>query len=70
MDSVQAFLHHRLVAGTISGVIGAAAVDIAAFRKWKSFDDCVTYSWKTAFFRWGQGAFFGLVSTLGLNAVD
>lgn len=59
-------LHNPYVAGIITGVISAAAVDIAAFRSWKSFDDAANYSWSTAAWRWFQGAVLGLLSAAGL----
>lgn len=61
------FIHHPLVQGVITGVIGAAAADFAAFRSWKSFDEAASYDWSTAAWRWFQGAVVGLVGAAGLG---
>lgn len=61
------FLHNPLTQGAITGLIAAAAVDFAAFRNWKSFNDAASYSWGTAVFRWFQGAVVGLVAAAGIG---
>lgn len=47
----------------LAGALGAAVTDI---RAWKSWGD-VEFNWKTASFRWFQGAFFGAVLGGGMN---
>lgn len=61
------FLHHPLTQGALTGLLAAAAVDFAAFRNWKSFNDAASYSWGVAAFRWFQGAVVGLVTAAGLG---
>ena len=63
------FLVHPLTRGVLTGVLSAAAVDIAAFRSWKSFHDAATYAWGLAAWRWCQGAVIGLLTAAGLNGV-
>ena len=62
-------LQSPLFKGALAGLISAALVDFAAFRSWDSFDDLKTYRWKTALFRWVQGAVVGLVTAAGLGTV-
>lgn len=62
-------LQSSLFKGALAGLLSAALVDFAAFRSWKSFDDLKTYQWRTALFRWGQGAVVGLVTAAGLGTV-
>ena len=63
------FLHHPITQGILTGALGAAAADFAAFRTWKTWHEAIVYSWGTASFRWFQGAVVGLVSSLGLRLV-
>lgn len=63
-------LNNPYVRAALTGVLAAAAVDIAAFRSWKSIDDALSYSWNLALWRWGQGAIVGLISAVGLGAVS
>lgn len=58
-----------IVQGAITGAIAAAAVDIAAFRAWKSFRDFVTYDWGIAAFRWFQGAVIGAIMATGVSSI-
>lgn len=60
------YLDHPAVKGALAGILAAAAVDLQAFRAWKSFDDVVTYQWKTAGWRWVQGAILGALAGIGL----
>lgn len=62
-------LHHGIVRGALSGAIAAAAVDVAAFRSWKSAQDGLTYAWGVAAFRWAQGAILGALTAAGLGAL-
>jgi len=50
-------------------LLAAAAVDFAAFRAWKSFNDVATYDWSTASFRWFQGAVVGFLSAAGMEGM-
>lgn len=70
MDTVQAFLAYPVVQGAINGLIGAAAVDIAAFRAWKNVHQAASYDWGTAAWRWFQGAALGGLTGLGLGAIS
>lgn len=69
MTEVQEFLRQPLVQSAIAGIVTAAAVDIAAFRSWQSWNDAANYSWSVAAFRWFQGAVLGLLTGLGLGAI-
>ena len=70
MEQAQAFLAHPLVQGAITGFIGAAAADYAAFRSWKSVDDARAYDWGVAAWRWFQGVVGGVVGALGIGLVS
>lgn len=63
------WLQMPIVRGALAGVLAAAAVDFAAFRSWKSFNDALSYSWSTAAFRLLQGAVTGALTSLGLGVV-
>jgi hypothetical protein len=69
MEYVQWIMSFSFVKGALTGVITAAAVDLGAFRSWKSFDDATTYDWKTAAFRWVQGAVLGALAGAGLGQI-
>jgi hypothetical protein len=69
MEQVQEFLRQPLVQSAIAGLVSAAAVDIAAFRSWQSWNDAAQYSWTTASFRWFQGALLGVLTGIGLGAI-
>ncbi len=58
-----------LVRGAVAGLLAAAAVDFRAFKAWQSFHDAAVYDWKTAGWRWFQGAVVGAVSAAGLGVV-
>lgn len=66
---VHAAAHHPVARGAAVGVVTAAAVDIAAFRSWKSFDECRAYDWKVAAWRWFQGAVIGGMTGFGFGWV-
>lgn len=55
------------VRGALVGVGTAAVVDYGAFRSWKSWDDAMTYEWRTAAWRWFQGSVIGALTGLGLG---
>lgn len=63
------WFQHPIVQGALTGALTAASVDYAAFRAWKSFQDAVTYDWKTALFRWVQGAIVGALTAVGFAAL-
>ena len=62
------FLHHPVTQSAITGLITAAYVDVAAFRKWTSWEDAIHYSWGLASWRWFQGAALGALAGLGFAA--
>lgn len=66
---MQNFLKHPVVAGAVSGLVGAMLVDYSEFRKWKNLDDAVAYDWATASWRWFQGLVGGALAALGYGAV-
>jgi len=59
----------RLAQGALTGVLAAAAVDVQAFRAWRSMEEFAAYDWRLAAFRWGQGAVLGVLSALGLGGI-
>lgn len=59
---------HPIVHGAITGAVSAAAIDLAAFRKWSSWHDATTYQWGLASWRWFQGALYGGLTAAGLSA--
>lgn len=63
------FMHLPIVAGAVSGILGAAAADFAAFRSWKNVHDAASYDWQTAAWRWFQGAVIGAAGGAGLGAL-
>lgn len=58
-----------ILKGVLSGVLAAAAVDYHAFLNWRSFHEFAEYDWRTAAFRWVQGAIAGAVAGAGLGAM-
>ena len=64
---MQELLANRLFQAALAGVLAAAAVDLQAFRSFKSLSEFASYSWSTAIFRWGQGAIVGALTALGLG---
>ena len=62
------YLHHPIVQGAVTGLLGAALADFNAFKSWKSFHDAATYAWGTAIWRWFQGALIGAVGAAGWSA--
>lgn len=69
MDSAFALIHTPIVQGLLTGFLSAAAGDYAAFTRWKSFDECASYGWKIALWRWFQGAVIGAVSGAGIGSL-
>lgn len=57
-----------LISGAVSGALAAARTDFQAFGSWKTANDALTYNWKTAGIRVGQGAVLGALSVLGLGS--
>lgn len=70
IDTIQAVLHNSVVRGALTMALGAAYVDIAAFRKWQSVHEALEYNWSLAAWRWFQGAVLGALAALGLNTVS
>jgi hypothetical protein len=58
-----------ILAGALSGLISAAKLDFDAFRRWKSFDEALSYNWGIALWRWLQGGIIGAVTGAGLFEV-
>lgn len=67
---LSTILHNNVVRGAVSGALAAALIDFNAFRSWKKWSDAMTYDWRTAAFRWAQGAAVGSVTALGVGAVS
>ena len=63
------WLSNPIVQGAVTGAATAAAVDWAAFKAWKKWQDIVTYDWSVATFRWVQGAVVGAVTAAGFGAL-
>jgi hypothetical protein len=51
-----------IAVGALSGAVGAARADRAAFQSWKSWHDAFAYDWAIASFRWFQGAVLGALA--------
>lgn len=65
----HAVMHVPAFRAAVEGAGVAAMMDYRAFQTWKSFDDVLAYSWKTALFRWLQGAIIGLTMAGGFWAL-
>lgn len=65
--SFQEILHHPITAGAVSGIVTAAAVDLHAFRSWKSFHEAAAYDWQLAAWRWFQGGVTGAIGAAGYD---
>jgi len=63
-------LNNVYVAGALSGLLAAAVVDIGAFRAWKNVNEAMAYDWKTAAWRWFQGAVSGALMAAGVAGVS
>ena len=64
---IQEWMQDPLFRGVLTGVLAAAAVDFAAFRSWKGWNDATSYAWGVATFRWTVGGLIGLLtSVLGM----
>lgn len=62
-------LQHPVVTGALAGFLAATAVDVQAFRSFKSFDEFKRYSWTLAAFRAVQGLIIGALSAVGVGAL-
>lgn len=62
-------LHSPIAHGIVSGIWGAAVVDVHAFLNAKDRDELVTWSLKKAAFRWAQGAVSGGMAALSLQGL-
>ena len=67
--TITAAFAFPFVRAAIAGALAAAAVDLAAFRAWHSFNEVLTYDWKLAAFRWAQGALVGAISAFGFTSL-
>ena len=66
---MREWLQDPTVRSVVTGVVVAAAVDVQAFRSWKSWDDAASYGWGVAGWRWLLGGLVGyLTAFLGLPA--
>lgn len=61
---------HPVTKGAVAGFVTAAAIDIAAFRKWQSFQEAREYSWGLAGWRWLQGTVYGALTALGMGVMS
>lgn len=66
---MTAFLSSPVGRGMLTGLLAAATVDLAAFRRWKRWEDAARYSWRTASFRWVQGMVVGGLTALGIDGI-
>lgn len=66
MTEFQAYLALPFVQAIITGLLGGVAVDLAAFRSWKSWSDAAQYDWTLASWRAFQGAIGGVLGYFGL----
>jgi len=62
-------VHSPIAHGALTGLIGAAAADVHAFRTWQTWHDAATYKWSTALFRWAQGAVLGALAAAGMGGL-
>lgn len=67
-ETMTEFLQHPAVHGALVGALTAAKVDLSAFRAWRSVHDFAVYDWRTATFRWVQGAILGALTAAGLGS--
>jgi hypothetical protein len=58
-----------ILAGALSGLLGAARSDYEAFKAWKEAKDALSYNWSVALWRWFQGAVIGAVTMAGVFEV-
>jgi hypothetical protein len=56
-----------ILIGALSGLLTAAAVDYQTFRAWHTIDEIRTFDWRTALFRWAQGAVTGAITAAGVS---
>ncbi len=64
------WLQNPVIRTAVAGFVTAAAVDYAAFRSWKSYEDAYAYNWRVAFWRWGQGFIAGAMTGLGFEGIS
>jgi hypothetical protein len=55
------------LSGAISGIVTAATIDFHAFKS-QPVDFFKSFSWKVAAPRYAAGAFFGVLTVLGLGS--
>lgn len=66
-DHTLYLLRLPVVRGALAGMVAAARVDYIAFKAWRSFHDIATYDWRTAMWRWTQGAIVGAITAIGIE---
>ena len=52
-----------------AGLVSAALIDFAAFRKFQDWHDLATYNWSVATFRWAAGFATAALTSLGIGAL-
>lgn len=68
MDFAQIFSHPVVIASLFSAA-AAARTDYEAFKSWDEWRDIKTYKWKTALWRWFQGAVIGAVGASAIGTL-
>lgn len=63
MNVVRTVWYSAIFRGALVGALTAARIDYLAFKSWKSFDEIWVYNWRTAAFRWFQGAIVGSLTS-------
>jgi len=66
MTEFQAYLALPFVQAIITGLVGGIAVDIVAFRTFKSWNEFAAYDWSIFSWRAFQGAVGGVLGYFGL----
>lgn len=70
MQEVQAVLAQPIIQAVIAGIVAAAVEDIAAFRRFETFDEAKAYRWDVALWRWFRGGVVGLLTGLGIAGIS
>ena len=66
MNEFQLYLALPFVQAVITGLVGGIAVDIVAFRTFKSWNEFASYDWSIFSWRAFQGAVGGVLGYFGL----
>lgn len=70
MTELQAYLALPFVQAVVTGLLGGIAVDIVAFRTFKSWNEFASYDWSLASFRAVQGAVGGVLGYFGIVGIQ